>query len=167
MLNLMNIAPSQLHSNSWAFLRCSELLCDQLGLVPSVNAFTYFYEMKFGKLVGWVSLSFSHGNPLFTLYNSSYKHFKTKFFKLRCHPEDVESRLLFHPDHTSRHPLYWQKPTRFPPRPDYQLTLEEKVVIDTIRQLPCPLKTRALLCLPLVDDPDSLFLGIAFSSNPW
>ena len=27
MLNLMNIAPSQLHPNSWAFLLCFELLC--------------------------------------------------------------------------------------------------------------------------------------------
>jgi len=106
MLNLMNIAPSQLHPNSWAFLRCFELLCDQLGLAPSVNAFIYFYQMKFEKLVGWVSLSSSHGSPLFTLYNSSYKHFKTKFFKLRCHPEDEERRLMFHPDHTPRHPLY-------------------------------------------------------------
>ena len=63
MLNLMNIAPSQLHPNSWAFLRCFELLCDQLGLVPSVNTFTYFYQMKFEKPVGWVSLSSSHESP--------------------------------------------------------------------------------------------------------
>jgi len=164
MLNLMNIAPSQLHPNKWAFLRCFELLCDQLGFAPSVNVFIYFYQMKFEKLVGWVSLSSSHGSPLFTLYNSSYKHFKTKFFKLRCHPEDVERRLLFHPDHTSRHPLYWQKPTRFPLRPDYQLTPEEKEVIDAVRQLPRPLRTQALLCIPIVDDPDSLFLGITFSA---
>jgi len=52
MLNLMNIAPSQLHPNIWAFLQCFELLRDQLGLVPSVNAFTYFNQMKLGKLVG-------------------------------------------------------------------------------------------------------------------
>jgi len=77
-------------------------------------------------------------------------------------PTDVERRLLFHPDYTPRHPLYWQKPTQFPPRPDYQLTLEEKEVIDFVRQLPRPLKTRALLCLPFVDDLDSLFLSITF-----
>jgi len=76
MLNLMNIIPSQLRPNSWAFVKCFELLCDQLGLDPSLNVFTYFYQMKFDKLVGWVSLSPSHSSPFFNLYNSSYKYFK-------------------------------------------------------------------------------------------
>jgi len=31
MLSLMNIAPSQLHPNNWAFLRCFELVCSHLG----------------------------------------------------------------------------------------------------------------------------------------
>jgi len=58
MLSLMNIAPSQLHPNSWAFLRCFELVCGHLGFEPSFSVFTYFYQMKIGKLVGWVSLRY-------------------------------------------------------------------------------------------------------------
>jgi len=126
MLSLMNIAPSQLHPNSWAFLRCFELVCSHLGFEPSLSVFTYFYQMKIDKLVGWVSLTASHDTPLFSLYNSSYKFFKTKFFKLCCHPEDKEKCLFFHSDHSPRFPLYWQKRTRFPPRPDHRLTPEEK-----------------------------------------
>jgi len=133
MLTLINIAPSQLHPNSWAFVRCFKLLCGHLGLVPSISVFTYFYQMKFGKLVGWVSLSASHGSPLFTLYNSSYKHFKPHFFKLCCCSEDAEKRLLFRSNRVPRHPLYWQKPTRFQPLPDYRLTAEEKVAIGAIQ----------------------------------
>jgi len=162
MLTLMNIAPSQLHPNYWAFVRCFELLCGHLGLVPSISVFTYFYQIKFGKLVGWVSLSASHGSPLFTLYNSSYKYFKPRFFKFCCCSEDAEKCLLFRSDRAPRHPLYWQKPTRFQPLPNYRLTAEEKVAIDAIRQLPRPLHTRALLCLPLVEDPDALFLGTSY-----
>ena len=97
MLSLMNIAPSQLHPNIWAFLTCFELVYNHLGFEPSLNVFTYFYQMKIGKLVGWVSLTASHGTPLFSLYNSSYKFLKTKFFKLCCHPEDMEKRLFFTP----------------------------------------------------------------------
>jgi len=82
MLSLMNIAPSELHPNSWAFLRCFKLVCSHLGFEPSLSVFIYFYQMKIGKLVGWVSLTASHGTPLFSLYNYSYKFFKTKFFKL-------------------------------------------------------------------------------------
>jgi len=116
MLSLMNIPPSQLHPNSWAFLRCFELVCSHLGFEPSLSVFTYFYQMKIGKLVGWVSLTASHGTPLFSLYNSSYKFFKIKFFKLCYHPRDKEKRLFFHSDHSLRFLLYWQKPTRFLPR---------------------------------------------------
>lgn len=43
MLNLINVAPSQLHPNSWAFLRCFELLCHHLNFEPTINIFTYFY----------------------------------------------------------------------------------------------------------------------------
>jgi len=95
MLSVMNIALSQLYLNSWAFLKCFELLCRHLGFKPSINFFTHFYQMKCGKLVSWVSLSASYDGPSFTLYSGSYKDYKTKFFKLRCHLEDTERRLLF------------------------------------------------------------------------
>ena len=96
MLTTMNIAPSQLHPKSWVFFECFEILCCKLNLEPSINVFMYFYKVKFVKFVGWVSLSATYNTPLFTLYNSSYKHFKTKFFKLQCHSKDKEECLLFH-----------------------------------------------------------------------
>lgn len=43
MLTLMNIAPSQLHPNSWAFLKCFELLCRHLDFEPSTNVYIHFY----------------------------------------------------------------------------------------------------------------------------
>lgn len=89
--------------------------------------------MKFGKLVDWVSLSALYDGPLFTLYNSSYKYFKIKLFKLHCHLEDMEKHLLFQSDFSPRSLLYWQRPTRFVPRAEYQLTLVEREVVDTIR----------------------------------
>jgi len=125
--------------------------------------------MKIDKLMGWVSLTAINGTPLFSLYNSSYKFFQTKFFKLCCHTEDKERRLFFHSNHSLRFPLYWQKPIRFPPRPDHQLALEEKEAIDAIRQLHRPLNTQAILCLPHVEDPNALFIGICFCvcMFPW
>jgi len=101
MLTTINIAPSQLHPNGWTFLKCFEILCGHLDLKPFMNVFMYFYQVKFGKFIGWVSLSATYDGSLFTLYSSSYKYFKPKFFKLRCHSKDVERRLLFHPNLTS------------------------------------------------------------------
>jgi len=71
----------------------------------------------------------------------------------------------FNREHSPQYPLYWQKPSRFPPRPDHQLTPEEKRAIDASRQLPRPLRSRALLYLPLVEDPDALFLGISIFTS--
>jgi len=150
MLTLMNIAPSQLHPNSWTFLKCFELLYVHLGFEPSTNVFTHFYQMKIGRFVSWVSLSATYSGSLFTLYSSSYKYSKTKFFKLRCHLGDADRRLFFHPDFTPRFPLYWQKPTRFLLRSEYQLTPEEREAVEAIRQL------------PFVEDLDALFLGILY-----
>jgi len=160
MLTIMNIAPSQLHPNSWAFLKCFEILCGHLGFEPLVSVFMYFYQVKFGKFVGWVSLSAAYDGSLFTLYNSSCKHFKIKFFKLHYHPKDTEKSLLFHSDFTPRFLLYWQKPSRFKSRVEHLLTLEEREAIDTIRQLSRPINSRALLGLLFVEDPDALFLGM-------
>jgi len=133
LLTMMNIVSSQLHPNSWAFFKSFELLCGHLGLEPSINVFTHFYQIKFGKLVGWVSLNATYDGSLFTLYRSSYKFFKTKFFKLRCHLEDTKRYLLFYPNFPPRFLLHWQKPTRFKPRVEYQLTLEERETVDIIR----------------------------------
>lgn len=90
MLTMMNIVPSQLHPKTWAFLKCFELLCRHLGFELSINIFTHFYQIKFGKLIGWVSLSATYDDSLFILYSSSYKHFKKKKIKLCCHAEDLE-----------------------------------------------------------------------------
>lgn len=161
ILMTMDIAPSQLHPRSLAYLKCFEIFCSHLDLEPSINVFTYFYQVKFGKFVGWVSLSDAYDSSLFTLYSSSYKHFKTKNFKFQCHLKDVEKRLLFHPDFTPRFPFYWQKPTRFKSQAKYLLTLKEREAIDTIGQLPRHISSRTLLSVPFVEDSDALFLSMA------
>lgn len=57
ILSLMNVAPIQLHPNSWAFLRAFQILCKSLKIEPTVNKFMYFYQLKMGVKVGWASLN--------------------------------------------------------------------------------------------------------------
>jgi len=80
ILTTVNTTPSPLYPNSWAFLKCFEILCGHLSLEPSKNVFMSFYQVKFGKFVGCVSLSTVYDGSLFTFYSSSYKYFKTKKF---------------------------------------------------------------------------------------
>jgi len=58
----MDVAPSQLHINNWAFLRAFHILCHFLHIRSTVNKFMFFYQLKYGDPVGWVSLSAIHDN---------------------------------------------------------------------------------------------------------
>jgi len=46
MLTIMDVAPSQLHPNSWAFLRAFQILCHFLHIRSAVNKFMFFYQLK-------------------------------------------------------------------------------------------------------------------------
>jgi len=42
LLIVINIAPAQLHPNSWAFIRVFSILCSYFGHAPSVDVFLHF-----------------------------------------------------------------------------------------------------------------------------
>ena len=76
----VNVAPSQLHPNSWAFIRAFSIMCDYFGCTPSVDAFLYFFEAK----SPGISFNGVAGRVLLSLFQQSYKGFKGEFFKVRC-----------------------------------------------------------------------------------
>ena len=46
LLTELDIAPAQLHPNSWAFVRAYQIICTHLGLPASVDVFLYLFEAK-------------------------------------------------------------------------------------------------------------------------
>jgi len=46
LLTELNVAPAQLHLNSWAFIRAFIILCSQLDISPTVEVFLYLFEAK-------------------------------------------------------------------------------------------------------------------------
>jgi len=46
LLTEINVAPAQLHPNSWAFIMAFNILCGYLGQAPSVDVFLHFFEVK-------------------------------------------------------------------------------------------------------------------------
>jgi len=42
----INVAPAQLHPNTWAFVWGFSILCTNFGHLPSVEVFSYFFEAK-------------------------------------------------------------------------------------------------------------------------
>ena len=99
LLTELNLAPAQLHPNSWAFVRAFAILCCSLGVMPSVDVFLYFFEAKDPGKKLWVSLNGVVGRVLLTFFQQSYKGFKKNFFKVRCNQRDASLLDGF--------PLYW------------------------------------------------------------
>ena len=82
LLTEINTAPAQLHHNSWAFARAFEIMCGYLGILPSVDVFLHFFEVKKQGKSLWVSFSGVAGRILLTLFQNSYEGWKGQFFRV-------------------------------------------------------------------------------------
>nr|KYP46721.1 hypothetical protein KK1_031686 [Cajanus cajan] len=108
-LNFINVAPCQLHPNSWGFLRAFQVLCSALGIGLSLLVFLHFYQLKLGEPpLGWVPLNGIKAGGLFSLYSKSYKGFKQEFFRVRPKEADPLVDEVFHFGGLPRFPLFWQ-----------------------------------------------------------
>ena len=56
VLRALNVAPTQLHPNSWAYLQAFCILCKSLYLEPTPYAFLYFYDTRPRRPATWLSL---------------------------------------------------------------------------------------------------------------
>ena len=56
VLCYLNVAPTQLHPNGWAYVTAFQFVCAALGLTPTIPLFFTHYQSRSGKKVGWLSL---------------------------------------------------------------------------------------------------------------
>ena len=145
VLSALSVAPSQLHPNSWGFIKAFEIVCRHLVLTPTANVFRSFHQLKHGERVGWVSLSGMQRLALFAPYSDSVKRWKDKFFKVRALSD--EARALYFVDPASgrpRFPLWWTYPRKYTVMED-PLSEDEERVMEVLRMLPRPLGCRELI----------------------
>ncbi|RDX58442.1 hypothetical protein CR513_62242, partial [Mucuna pruriens] len=107
VLQALNVAPTQLHPNSWAFIRAFELLCEELGKAPTLGVFFWFFTPCKTDRVGWTSLRNKAKRKLWRPFLESYKTFKARFFRVA--PSDPNSRLLTDRSGRSYFPLQWTR----------------------------------------------------------
>ncbi|GAU41042.1 hypothetical protein TSUD_280190 [Trifolium subterraneum] len=81
ILRLLNVAPSQFHLNSWAFVKGYELLCYALDLEPSLGVFFSFYHVKSLTPERLVSVCAQPNKGLFKLFASNFKNYQDSFFR--------------------------------------------------------------------------------------
>jgi len=91
LLTEINVAPAQLHLNSWAFIKAFNILCGYFGQPPSVDIFLHFFEVKKQGKSLWVSLSGIAGrssSPFFSNHTKAGKGSSS-----RCAAPSMTTRL--------------------------------------------------------------------------
>jgi len=82
VLQTLNVAPSQLHPNTWASLQTFRLICDVFNLSPTPSTFLNYYTSHPAEPVIWHSLISRSGNIILNPFTTSYTNFKGRFFKV-------------------------------------------------------------------------------------
>jgi hypothetical protein len=86
LLQTLNVAPIQLHPNSWGFAKAYQIVCLALGITPSIGVFFSFYHLKSfipGRLVSLCALP---NRTLFALYANNFKNYQDSFYRIRGGP---------------------------------------------------------------------------------
>ena len=86
VLKELNVAPTQLHPNSWVSMQAFRIVCRTFGVRPLPSCFLHFYASHPAKVASWHSLVSGAGSVLFKPFTASYKNFKEKFFKVYVDP---------------------------------------------------------------------------------
>jgi hypothetical protein len=79
VLRWTKLSPTQIHPNSYAFMRDFELLCDYLRIPASKNVFFSFFTVQRG--TDWVS--FRQTQKMFEIFAGKVRNFKERFILIR------------------------------------------------------------------------------------
>ncbi|MED6111276.1 hypothetical protein PIB30_051046 [Stylosanthes scabra] len=139
ILRQSGVAPSQLHPNSWAFIRSFELVCQALGLPVSWRLFFFFFKLIAPKNAnmddsGRGFLSFrAHGKMKIFDFSDESSSFKEMYFKVFGAPKtqpfflDSEKKARFH--------LFWCMGYRSPRPGANELSEKEKNAVSLVQTI--------------------------------
>ncbi|MCH79874.1 hypothetical protein A2U01_0000635 [Trifolium medium] len=105
MLKTLNVAPSKLHPNGWAFIKAFEIACLGFELEPSVGVFFSFYHIKSLTPNTLVSISSQPNRGRFNLFASNFKNYKDNFLRFHCGTQLPD--LMFNELVKPLFPFYW------------------------------------------------------------
>ena len=94
VLRALNVAPTQIHLNTWASLQAFRLLCDVMRFHPTPSSFLSYYATHPAQKASWHSLVGRSGSVLFDSFVVSYKRFKERFVKVVVQPEATPSFFM-------------------------------------------------------------------------
>ena len=141
---VLNVAPTLVHPNTWASLQAFRLLYDVMRLHPTPSCFLSYYTFHPAKKAAWHSLAGRTGSVLCDSFVLSYKRFKERFVKVIIRPE--ATTCFFDSADRSRFPLYWtRQPCDFKVWPRPTEGEDELGVLSLFEALPRKLPCQGLI----------------------
>jgi len=144
VLRALNVAPTQFHPNSWAYMQAFRVLCQSLYLQPSPHAFLYFYDTRPRQPTTWLSLVSCPSINRFDAFSQSFKHFKDGHFKVVV-KEEVRSHFL-NADGSTKFPFSWTgSPSRYKDMGTDELSVVDKEVVEVLMKFTDKFPTKGLV----------------------
>ncbi|MED6151861.1 hypothetical protein PIB30_086425 [Stylosanthes scabra] len=116
LLNWASVAPSQLHPNAWASIRCFELVTEFLQLPQEPEVFLCLFKFYSSNTSGRTKKGYKSVRPMknqkiFTLYEDSFHDFKGRYFNIFAVGDHRPFWLSLEGD--GLFPLYWSDQAGF------------------------------------------------------
>ncbi|QCD89120.1 hypothetical protein DEO72_LG4g58 [Vigna unguiculata] len=144
VLRALNVAPTQLHPNSWAYMQAFRVLCQSLYLQPSPRAFLYFCDTRPRQSTTWLSLVSRPSISRLDVFSQSFKHFKDGYFKVMV-KEEGRSYFL-NADGSTKFPFSWTgSPSRYKDMGTDELSAVDKEVVEVLMKFSNKLPTKGLV----------------------
>jgi len=144
VLRALNVAPTQLHPNSWAYLQAFRILCQSLYLEPIPYAFLYFYDTRPRRPATWLSLISRPSISRLDAFSQSFKHFKDGYFKVVV-KEGGKAHFL-NADGSTKFPFSWtSNPSRYKDMGMEELSVSDKEVVGMLLKFVDKLPTKGLV----------------------
>jgi len=144
VLRQLNVAPTQLQPNSWAYLQAFRVLCQSLYLRPSPHAFLYFYDTRPRQPTTWLSLVSRPSISRLDAFSQSFKHFKDGYFKVVVKGEGKSHFLNV--DGSTKFPFSWTgNPSRYKDMGTDELSTTDREVVEVLMKFSDKLPTKGLI----------------------
>jgi len=155
VLRKLNVAPTQLHPNSWAYMQAFRFLCQSQYLQPSPLAFLYFYDTRPRKPTTWLSLVSRPSISRLDAFSQSFKYFKDGYFKVVVKEEGMS--YFLNVDGSTKFPFSWTGSlSRNKDMGTDELSTADKEVVEVLMKFSDKLPTKGLvrvynLVHPIID----------------
>ena len=144
VLRALNVAPTQLHPTSWAYLQAFRILCQSLYLEPSPYAFLYFYDTRPRRLTTWLSLISSPSISRLDAFSQSFKHFKDGYCKVVV--KEKGKPYFLNADGSTKFPFSWTgTPSRYKDMGTDELSAGDKEVVKILMKFVDKLPIKGLV----------------------